>query len=678
MPASSLSSPREIRFGVFEVDAQSRELRKKGFRIKIQQQPFELLLILLSRPGEVVSREELRLKLWPADVYIDFDRGLNKAMVKLREALGDSSDSPLYIETLPRLGYRFIGPMNRPPPASESWPPVAKLTSPPTNLPEPEATAPSSGSTSAQTSLPPVEESLNDRDRRRSRVLALLFLLLAGAATGLAVRGPASSERTPLGMRQPLLPSTKPQIQALAVLPLANLSGNPGQEYFADGMTQALITELGKASAPRVVSRQSVMQYKSSSKSLQEIARELRVDAILEGSVERAGDQVKVSVHLFQASPETLLWATDYKRGIRDVLRIQNDIAVAVTDQIRGKLPAQPRDNLRDAHSISPQAHDDYLHGRYLLTMILEAHTLRTTDLAQLQVAVWYFKQAIAEDPTYAVAYAGLADAFIVTGDPSLGGRAAKEILPDAKAAATKAVELDPALAEAHFSLAQVAELFDWNWSEAERQYQLALHLNPNLADAHLQYGRFLQAMGRDSEVFPQLEYATQLDPLNTFPKRVVSYVTYSSRQYDLSIKEFEDTHDNLGLAWAYREKGLYPEAGTMLERHIDQDARRTPVCISTLAQIYGLAGRKTEALQLIAELKDRSRIEYVSGVFFAQSYLGLGERDLALAWLERAYKDHDPWMVYVAAYPTFDPLHSEPRFQALLRRMHFPPHYKL
>jgi TolB-like protein/DNA-binding winged helix-turn-helix (wHTH) protein len=342
MLASGLNSPRQIHFGVFEVDAQSRELRKKGFRIKIQQQPFELLLILLNRPGEVVSRDELRLKLWPADVYIDFDRGLNKAMVKLREALGDSSDSPLYIETLPRLGYRFIGPMNRPPPASESWPPVAELTSPPTKLPEPEATAPTSGSTSAQTSPPPVEGSLNDRDRLQSRVMAVLFLLFVGIATSLVLREPAPTERTPLGMLQPLLiPSAKPQIQALAVLPLANLSGNPGQEYFADGMTQALITELGKANAPRVISRQSVMQYKSSSKSLQEIARELRVDAILEGSVERSGDQVKVSVHLFRASPETLLWATDYNRGIRDVLRIQDDIAVAVTDQIRGRLTSQ-------------------------------------------------------------------------------------------------------------------------------------------------------------------------------------------------------------------------------------------------------------------------------------------------------------------------------------------------
>ncbi len=678
MLASGLPSVREIRFGVFEVDAQSRELRKKGFRIKIQQQPFELLLILLNRPGEVVSRKELRLKLWPADVYIDFDRGLNKAMVKLREALGDSSDSPLYIETLPRLGYRFIGPTNRRPSASES-PSVAEVTSPPTNLPEPEATAPTPASTAAQTSPPPVEESLKARDRLQSRVMAVLFLLIVGLSTSLVVREPAPTERTTLGGRRPILiASAKPQVQALAVLPLANLSGNPGQEYFADGMTQALITELGKASAPRVISRQSVMQYKSSSKSLQEIARELHVDAILEGSVERSGDQVKVSVHLFQASPETLLWATDYNRGIRDVLRIQDDIAVAVTDQIRGKLTPQQRDNLHDAHPVIPQAHDDYLHGRYLLTKIREAHNLRTTDLAQLQVAVWYFKQAIAEDPSYAVAYAGLADAFIVTGDPSTGGRAAKEILPDVKAAATKAVELDPALAEAHFSLAQVAELYDWNWSEAERQYQLALDLNPNLADAHLQYGRFLQAMGRDSEVFPQLEYATQLDPLNTYTKRVVSYVTYSSHQYDLSIKEFEDMQDDFGLAWAYREKGLYSQAGTALERHIDQDARRPPVCVSTLAQIYGLAGRKTEALKLIAELRDRSQSEYISGVFFAQSYLGLGERDLAITWLERAYQDHDPWMVYVASYPTFDPLHSEPRFQALLRRMHFPPHSQL
>jgi tetratricopeptide (TPR) repeat protein len=289
-----------------------------------------------------------------------------------------------------------------------------------------------------------------------------------------------------------------------------------------------------------------------------------------------------------------------------------------------------------------------------------------------VQLAIGYFKQAIQKEPAYAQAYAGLADAYVALANPAVGIIPPKQILPEAKAAATKALELDPSLGEAHFSLAQIIELYDWNWSEAEKEYRIALTLSPNYADAHLEYGRFLQAMGRNDETIKQMKYATELDPFDVQTRVIVSYVTYSSRQYDLAIQQFETLGDDLGLGWAYREKKMYPEATAALQRCLSKS--RDTNTLASLADVYGLAGRKGEALKLISELKERAGRHYVSSFLFAEAYGGLGEKDQALAWLERAYEDRDQWMVYIASYPGLDPLRSEPRFQALLRRMNFAP----
>jgi TolB-like protein/DNA-binding winged helix-turn-helix (wHTH) protein len=629
---ASTSSPPTLRFGVFELNRCSGELRKQGIKIRLQGQPVEILAMLLERPGETVSRDELQKRLWPADTFVDFEQGLNNAMKRLRAALDDDADSPRFVETLPRHGYRFIGAANGAAPAS----------------------------------APPAKPA---RGRPAAIWLSALGALVVFALVAILVGLNGH------GWRDRLFPQApRPRIQALAVLPLANLSGDPQHEYFADGMTEALITELGKISAPRVISRQSVMQYKGSKKPLQEIARELNVDAVLEGAVERSGDRVRVSIRLDQVSPESQLWANQYNRDIRDVLRLQDEIARAITAEIRVKLTPQERDRLRNARLVDAEAHDNYLRGRYLLGTCREARRPRdtNTDFAQLQLAIAYFNQAIEREPAYAAAYAGLADAYIVVGDPAKGGHAAKEVLPKVKAAAVKALELDPSLGEAHLSLAQIAELFDWNWSEADKEYRLALTLNPNLANAHLEYGRYLQALGRESEVFSQIDYAIELDPFNLSTRHVAAYVTYASRQYDLAIKEFDSLGDDFGPGWAYREKRMYPQAVATLEKYVSQ-VGRCSICLSSLAEVYGFAGRKGEALKLIDELKKRAQQRYVSGFFFAEAYLGLGERDQALSWLERAYEDHDPWMVYIASYPGLDPLRSEPRFQALLRRMNFP-----
>jgi TolB-like protein/DNA-binding winged helix-turn-helix (wHTH) protein/Tfp pilus assembly protein PilF len=628
--------PPTFRFGIFELNPQSGELRKQGMKIRLQGQPVEILALLLERPGEIVTRQELQKKLWPADTFVDFQQGLNNAMKRLRAALDDDADTPRFIETLPRRGYRFIGSVQN-------------------------------GTKQPRIQAPPAEMKPSPSSRRsviwRSALVVLVLIPAAIVLGGLNVRGSRERNRPQ---------KSKPDIQALAVLPLANLSGDPEQEYFVDGMTEALITELGKVSSPRVISRQSAIQYKDSKKSLQQIARELNVDAVLEGAVERSGERVRVTMHLSQASPEKQLWAEDYDRSNRDVLSLQGEIARTVTEEIRTNLTPEERTRLSIARPVNPEAHDDYLHGRSILAAKL-GHIPTYSD-QDIETAIAYFKQAIEKDPDYAQAYVGLAEAYIDLGNPVWGRHSPKQTLSDAKEAATAALKLDPSLPEAHFSLAQTFQ-YAWNWAEAEKEYQLALKLNPNYADAHLEYGRFVQALGRNDEALTQMRYADELDPLNIGVKVIEAYVTHASRQYDLALKQFESLGDDWGLAWAYREKRMYPEAIAAYERwqagHPSQS--RDPQLLATLAGIYGLQGRNDEAEALIDEVKEAARHQYVSGFFFAEAYAGLGQSGQAITWLERAYKDHDQWMVFANSYPGLDRLRPEPRFQALMRRMNFP-----
>src|SRR5215469_11451024 len=630
----AIQNAQVIRFATFEVDLRAGELRKGGLKLKLGGQPFQVLTILLERPGEVVTREELHKRLWP-DTFVDVDHNLNTAINKIRETLGDSAENSRFVETLARRGYRFIGAVN-------------------------------GGDQPSVTEAKPT---------RRSR--SLIFPAAVGLLAIVGVTAILFALNLHGWRDRLFVHAARPRIQALAVIPFANLSGDPEQEYFADGMTEEIITKLGEVNAPRVISRQSMMQYKGSKKSLQEIARELNVDAVLEGAVERSGSRVRVHIHLDQVSPESQLWAKQYDRDIHDVLQVQDEIARTVADEIRVKLTPEERTRLTTAHSVSPEAHDDYLRGRYILGLAVTHNTAadnrQYTDQDTL-AAIGHFKHAIEKDPSYAMAYAGLADAYIVLGNPAWGGHSPKETLSDAKEAATKALDLDPSLAEAHFSLAQTLE-YDWNWSEAEKEFKLALKLNPNYADAHLEYGRFVQALGRNDEALREMNYAMELDPFGIKTRVIVAFVTYASHQYDLALPQFKSLAVDMGLVWTYREKQMYPEALTALERcksaHPSQ--RRHPHVLATAAGIYGLEGRKNEAEKLIDEMREMARHQYVSGFFFAEAYVGLGQKDQAVTWLERAYDEHDQWMVFIDAYPGFDRLQSEPRFQALLRRMNFP-----
>jgi TolB-like protein/DNA-binding winged helix-turn-helix (wHTH) protein/tetratricopeptide (TPR) repeat protein len=628
-----------IRFGVFELDLRSEELRKQGMKIRLQGKPIAMLAMLLDRPGEVVTREELQHNLWPSDTFVDFEQGLNNAVKRLRAALDDRAETPRFIETLPRKGYRFVG-------------------------------AATGAGLATSASPDPIKDF---HGAKQGPVSFAIFGTLALVALTVALVGMNVADwRDQIFARTP-----KPNIQALAVLPLANLSGDTEQEFFADGMTEALITELGKISGPRVISRQSVMEYKGSNKSLAEITRELNVDAVLEGTVARSGDRVKVTVHLAQVSPERQLWAKQYDRGTRDILSVEDDIARGVADEIQVELTSQARAQLSRPRSVNPEAYANYLHGRSVLaggpgSLSKLASKGQYTE-QDIQTAIAYFKSAIDKDPAYAQAYAGLADAYILLGQPVWGGHPPNQTLSVAKEAATTALKLDPSLPEAHFSLAQTLQ-YDWNWPEAEKEYKLALKLNPYYVDAHLQYGRFVQALGRNDEALAHMHYAAELDPFNIVVKEIEAWVTYASRQYDLALKQFESLGDEGGLLHTYREKGMYPEAIDTYKRWVaTHPESQNLYCLAVRASIYGLQGRNDEAEALIKELKETARYRYVSGFFFAEAYAGVGQRDQAITWLERAYEERDQWMVFANSYPGLDRLRSEPRFQVLMRRMNFP-----
>ena len=646
-----------VLFGPYALDVRCGELRKFGTKVKMGEQTFQILRVLLEAQGELVTREELRAKLWAGDTFVDFDHGLNSAVQRLRDCLSDSAEKPRWVETVPRRGYRFVGHVEW----SEKT--IANRGTRETPQDEPTASATCELAREQKTGESTAAPTISlFRHWRTAPVASQVLLGLLGLAVvavvlvGLNVRG----WRDRLLMR-----SSKPQILALAVLPLTNLSGDPEQEYFADGMTESLITELGKISSPRVISRQSVMQYKGSKKSLQEIAGELRVDAVLEGTVEHSGDRVRVTVHLSQAFPERQLWAQEYYRNIRDALGLQGEIARSISDEIRVKLTPEERIRLASARPMPPEAQDSYLRGLYFGSKETEV---------DLQTAIAYFKTAIEKDPTYAPAYAELAMAYFWLGNPEQGGPSARETMPQARAAVTKALQLDPSLARAHLALGLALFNAGWNWSGAENQYRIALKLSPNCGECYGVYGALLMALGRNDEAVVQTNRAIELDPLRNWYRESLAFIAFSSRQYDLAIKQCENLNTNnsaILVGFSYAQKYMYPEAIANLEKGV-AGSGRLPNNLAYLAQVYGLAGRKSETRKIIGELKERSRHHYIFPSVFANAYLGLGDKDQALTYLEQAYEEQDGFLFYLKVSPLLDPLRSEPRFQALMRRVNF------
>ncbi len=652
-------SPRIVRFGTFEADLATRELRKSGVRVKLQGQPFEILAMLLERPGGLVTREELQQRLWPTDTFVDFDHGVNTAINRLREALGDSAENPRFVETVPRRGYRFIAP-------AESQVLAASGSN-----------AVPSG-TSSPVASPAATQAVSRAYGRRAKILALVLVVTITALAALSV----SSVRDRLFGR-----SSPPRIQSLAVLPLVNLSGDPNQDYFADGMTEALTTDLGKISALRVISRTSVMQYKGTKKSLPAIARELNVDGFIEGTVSRSGNHLRITANLLQVSPEKHLWAESYESELGDILTVQGEVAQAVAREIQVKLTPEEQKLLGNTRPVNPAAHDDYLKGRYLCNK---------DNREGLDKAIQYFQQAINEDPKDPLAYAGLAGCYALwgwAGDIFAGDLSPKEIMPKARDAALKALQLDEALAEAHTSLANVNLILDWNWSGAEREYKRAIELNPNSSSAHTWYAHYLVAMGRFGESIGEARRSMELDPVSQFTIDFGAWAFYFTRHYDLTIRQSEKSielfpespwaHYHLGLVYEHTGRG-----GEAIQEFLKAEERFgiSQDRIAELRKVYQQSGEKGYWRKILAFSQEASQnprkfastsgygwCDYTQEADVAAVHVRLGEFNAAFESLEKGYANRGDALVYLNVDPYWDSIRSNPRFRDLVRRVGLP-----
>lgn len=653
-------SQRNVRFGVFEADIEAGELRKHGLRLKLSEQPFQILTMLLARPGEIISREFLRERLWPSDTFVDFDHGLNNAVMRLREVLGDSSEHPRFIETLPRRGYRFIAPVELKTQSSEGAPleptAIARTISVSPVAPD-----------SVFGNAPLVRNGLGGQHNRffaLPRISVLVAAVLAGSAliSGITVHYVwgvnASKGKTN-------------RTSSLVVLPLENLSGDKEQDYFADGMTDDLIANLAKIRSLRVISRSTAMAYKGTHKPLPQIASELNVDAVIEGTVLRVGSRVRITAELVQVSTDHHLWADTYESPIGDVLALQNRVSSAIVDEIRINLTKEDKERLAMKPAVGPEAYEDYLKGRYYWNK-------RSGE--GFAKAIGYFEEATRQDPQYALAYAGLADCYGIIGATIYGSVPAAEAAPKAKAAAIRALEIDPTLAEAETSLATAKFNYDWDWTGAEEGFKRAIQLDPSYATAYQRYSLYLIALGRFDESFDQIKKARELEPLSISINASFGWRLYLAREFDRSIAQLRDTLEmdpsyewaHLILGQAYEQKGEYNLAIEELRKAVEL-SHSSPLMISALAHAYALSGNHSDALKLLAQLEALSRKQYVSPFYVAVVYLGLGKNDLATKWLEKAYDDRSNGLVFLKVEPELDPLRSDPRFVSLLRKLNFP-----
>jgi len=654
---SPVASVRIVRFGVYEADLKACELRKHGFRLKLAEQPFQVLALLLERPGDVVTRDELRTRLWEGDTFVDFDHGLNNAVMRVREVLGDSSEHPRYVETVPRRGYRFIAPVEVPSvsfPVSEAHGPL-----------DDSAVAPQPRSTSVV--VPSSEDRLSKTSSRWGafpRIAALTaFILLCSLLLIVATRHyarPADASKT-----------NAQRSTSLVVLPLENLSGDKEQDFFADGMTDELIANLAKIRSLRVISRSTAMAYKGTRKPLSQIAQELNVDAVVEGTVLRVGSRVRITAELVRVSTDRHLWAETYESQMGDVLALQNRVSSAIVNEIRINLTPEDRERLAKTPAVSPDAYENYLKGLYYWNKRSDENLTR---------AIGYFERAAHQDPQYALAYAGLSDCYAIISAEIFGTMAASEAAPKAKAAALHALDVDPTLAEADTSLATVKFNYDWDWSGASEGFERAIGLNPSYATAYQRYSLYLMAMGQVQDSFAQIQKARQLDPLSISINFSLGWRLYMARQYDRAIAQLRDTLEmdpsyelpHLVVGQAYEQKGDFASAIPELRKAVEL-SHATPLMVSALAHAYARAGDKTEAEKLLAELVAESNKQYVSPYYLAVVYVGLGRDQQAMDWLEKAFADRSNGLVFLKVEPELDSLRANPRFIALQKKLGFP-----
>ena len=573
------------RFGAFEINLHSGELRKHGLKIRLQEQPFQVLGMLLARAGELVTRDDLRKKLWPADTFVDFDHGLNKAINKIRDALGDSAESPRFIETVARRGYRFLAPVEKPP----------------------------------------------------ELVLGSL--------------------------------EAKKAINSLAVLPFENRGGDASTEYLSDGVTESIINTLSRLPEIRVIARNTVFRYKGKDSEPAAVGRELGVQAVLTGRVVHKADSLMIGAELVDVENGWQLWGEQYSRKPTDLAAVQEEISREISEKLRLHLSGEDRKRLAIRSTRNAEAYQDYLKGLY------HYHRLIEDDLRK---SIEYFEQAIRKDPSFALAYTGLANSLSLLAFFSLA--APKEVLPKAKEAARRAVELDDELAEAHASLASLTSYYEWDWPVAEREYQRALQLNPNLASCYAGYANFLLALERTPDAMVQLERAKALDPLSLAFGVQMAWNLYMAREYGSAIaiasklleteSGFAPAHHALGLA--SEQAGRHEEAVHAFEK-ARYGSGGSPASLASLGHALATAGRRKEASAILEEIRGLAKKSYVSPYAFAVMHEALGQNDLAFEALENAFKERDVWLIWLKRDPRLDGLRKDARFDGLVRRVGFP-----
>jgi TolB-like protein/DNA-binding winged helix-turn-helix (wHTH) protein/tetratricopeptide (TPR) repeat protein len=675
---SPAQQPRFVRFGSFEADLYTRELRKHGVKLKVQEQPFQVLAMLLARPGELVTREEIRSKLWPENTFIDFDHGLNAAVRRLRDALNDNADAPRFVETLPRRGYRFIAPVEKKVIEESLQPETGVLTNPAVLIEEvskasasgPERTEideagdasdtegvpMTSGATLAainelQVVLPTAEQTRTSKHQKV--VLTAIFIVALVAAAFAAYQ---------LGSKR----AKEPAIRSLAVLPLKNLSGDPAQQYLADGMTEELIGRLAGIRDLRVISRTSVMRFANTQLSVPQIAGILRVDAVVEGSVMQDGNRIRVHAQLIRAASDEHFWSESYDRELRDVLAMEADVAQAVSHKVEVTISGEEHRRLAAVRSVSPDVYEKYLKGQFALA--------NSNNKFDIEESVAYFQEAISKDRAYAPSYVGLAKAYSMLTTVFMGG-VAEEERPRAVLAAQKALELDPGLVEAHVLMASMAES-QWHWAEAENEYHRALELRPNDAAAYSGLAWWLECQGRTEEALTTRRRARELDPL-LISGADLAWDLFYARRYDEAAHELRSVlavrADNAYALWIL--------GFVFLANHHPQDAvpelekavsvsNRSPAIVGLLVNAYAQAGRRRDARRLLDELKRRKQTGYVPTAAFTFAYLGMTDYDQAFVWLEQGYKEQSNLLQTLKVFPFFDPIRADPRFLDLLHRV--------
>jgi len=616
-----------LRFDGFELDVRAGELRKNGVRLRLRGQPLQVLEILLERAGDVVTREELQARIWSADTFVDFDHSLHNAIARIREVLGDSAESPRYIETLPRKGYRYIGTV-------EDFQTLRLVEEMPDRSSEPLA--------------------LVQPQKRKGTVVLVLGSLLTLAIIAGVIRH-SREAKVAVG-----------PIRSLAVLPLDNLSGDPSEEFFADGMTDQLITDLAKVGSLRVISRTSVMQYKGAKKRLPEIARELNVDAIVEGSVVRSGQRVRVTAQLIQASTDRHLWAETYDGDLGDILKLQGQVTNAIAQQVRAQLTPVQQAQLRQGHAVNPAAYDAYLKGHLY-------YTTEFTKPDSLRKAQHYFEDAIQKDPNFALAYAGLAGTYVFLA--YAGALPADQAQRFSKAALSKALELDDSLGEAYDILGELSWHFDWDWEAADREFKRAIALAPSYSCAHEDRAGFLAFMGRRVEALAEIKQIDQLDygfsaahtetgvyyGLQDFP----SLIEASKRGLLLDSND-RDYHYSLGIG--YEGTGRLQEAVSEYQKAIGPSGGSQAMV--ALAHAYAADGKKAEADRILRDLERKLEQTSASPYTMATIYAGLGESDKAFEFLEKAYSQKSFEILSLRSDLLLDSLRPDPRFQDLIRRI--------